>query len=62
MKVAKKVETQVIPVKGKRSAYWFDENEGRIKHAIEKRNLLLQSWHSSGADGVRKEYICPAEK
>ena len=57
VKVTKKVATQVFPVKGKRSADWFHENEGRIRHSIEKRNLLLRSWLSSSADEVRREYV-----
>ena len=55
MTVTKKVATQMFPVK--RSADWFHENEGRIRHAIKKQNLLLQFWLSSGADEVRREYV-----
>ena len=57
MKVTKNVATQVFPVKGKRSADWFHENEGRIRHAIEKRILLLWSWLSFSTDEVRREYV-----
>ena len=57
VEATRKVATQVLLVKGKRSADCIQENEGRIRHTTEKWNLLWWPWLSSGVDVDRGEYI-----